>query len=95
MNLIKLLLGGAAVAAIAASFRDFRGGGWLSPALPGAATAVTDEEPVLGYDGMDQETVIDWLGDADLDPDTLSRILAYEKANRNREPVIAAVEDML
>ena len=94
MNLIKLIVGGAAVAAIVAAFRDFENGGWLEPALP-RGTASTTEEPILGYDGMNQETVIDWLGDADLDRVTLTRIRSYERANRNREPVLAAVEDLL
>lgn len=95
MNLIKLLVGGAAVAAILAAFRDFETGGWLEPALPRGAVDDLETEPILGYDGMDQETVIDWLGDADLDRSTLTRIRAYERANRNREPVLAAVDDML
>lgn len=95
MNLIKLLLGGMAIAAIAAAFRDFQTGGWLSPALPGGAGYDTYEEPILGYDGMDQETAIDWLSDADLDRTLLERIRAYEQANRNRAPIIAAIEDML
>jgi hypothetical protein len=95
MTLMKMLVGGAAVAAILASFRDFRNGGWLAPALPRALTADQVREPVLGYDGMDQETLIDWLTEADLDRETLSRIVAYEAARRNREPVLAAVGDLL
>lgn len=95
MNLIKLLLGGMAIAAIAAAFRDFQTGGWLGPALPRGPEVDTYEEPVLGYDGMDQETAIDWLGDARLDRTTLQRIRAYEQANRNRAPVVAALEDMI
>lgn len=95
MNLLKLLVGGAAVAAIAASFRDFRNGGWLSPALPPAPPTDMEVEPVLGYDGMDQETLIDWLTDADLDRDTLARVRAYERVHRNREPVLAATEDLM
>lgn len=95
MNLIKLIVGGAAVAAIAAAFRDFENRGWLTPALPRPAGYDLNEEPILGYDGMDQETLIDWLGDADLDRATLTRMRAYERANRNREPVLSAVEDML
>lgn len=94
MNLIKMLVGGAAVAAIVAAFRDFENRAWLEPALP-RSPGDTITEPILGYDGMDQETVIDWLGDADLDRATLTRIRSYERANRNREPVLAAVEDLL
>lgn len=95
MYLIKLLVGGAAVAAIAAAFRDFRNGVWLSPAVPSAPPPDLEVEPVLGYDGMDQETLIDWLTDADLDRETLARVRAYERMHRNREPVLAAAEDMM
>lgn len=97
MNGLKLMMAGAAIGAIALSFRDFRNGGWLAPALPGRAPVDldTETEPVLGYDGMDQETLIDWLAEANLDPATLSRIRNYEQANRNREPVLAATEDLM
>lgn len=97
MNALKLMVAGAAVGAIALSFRDFRNGGWLAPALPGGSgiDVDTETEPVLGYDGMDQETLIDWLAEADLDAETLSRIRNYEQANRNREPVLAATEDLM
>jgi len=50
---------------------------------------------VLGYDGMDRDTLLDWLRDADLDRSTLLRIQAYEGANLGREPVLDAIEDML
>lgn len=53
------------------------------------------EEPVLGYDGMDRDTLIDWLSDADLDREALLRVRDYEAANRGREPVLEAVATLL
>jgi hypothetical protein len=92
MRLLKLLVGIVAAGAVVAAFRDLRGGGWLRPALPGA---VEEEEPVLGYDGMDRDTLIDWLGDAALDAETLGRIRRYETAHQNREGVLASIDDLL
>jgi hypothetical protein len=107
MNVLKVGLGVAAVAAIALAFRDFEGGGWLQPALPGGQWDEGDllleededdgggEEPVLGYDGMDRDTLIAWLDDADLDEATLLRIRRYEEANQSRESVLDQVDDLL
>lgn len=53
------------------------------------------EEPVLGYDGMDLQTVIPWLESAELDPETLQRIRSYEQRNRARESVLNTIEDLL
>jgi hypothetical protein len=99
-RLLKVLLGAAAVGVVAVAFRDSARGRWLRPALPGddedGDLLIADgEEPVLGYDGMDRDTLLDWLGDADLDRDTLLRIRAYETANLDREPVMDAVDDLL
>jgi hypothetical protein len=101
-RLLKVLLGVAAVGVVAVAFRDSARGRWLRPALPGGdddgdgGLLIADgEEPVLGYDGMDRDTLLDWLGDADLDRDTLLRIRAYESANLAREPVLDAVDDLL
>jgi hypothetical protein len=92
MRLLKLLVGVIAAGAVVAAFRDLRGGGWLRPALPGEPG---EEEPVLGYDGMDRDTLIDWLGDAALDAETLGRIRRYETAHQNRESVLASIDDLL
>lgn len=54
-----------------------------------------DEEPVLGYDGMDRDSLVDWLRDASLDEETLLHIERYERAKQNREPVLDAVGDLL
>lgn len=96
MNLLKLLAGGAAIGIILIAFRDFENDGWLPLALPGTRETDTgDAEPILGYDGMDQETVIDWIRDADLDQATLLRIRSYEMGHRTREPVITAVDELV
>src|SRR5688500_8864339 len=101
-RLLKVLLGAAAVGVVAVAFRDSARGRWLRPALPGrdeeydGGRMIADgEEPVLGYDGMDRDTLLDWLSDADLDRDTLLRIRAYESVNLGREPVLDAVDDLL
>jgi hypothetical protein len=103
MRVLKVLLGVAAVGAIALAFRDFRNERWLQPPLPGGGDGDRDlldddqemEEPVLGYDGMDRDTLVDWLDDADLDEDTLLRIRRYEEATESREPVLDKVDDLL
>jgi hypothetical protein len=54
-----------------------------------------DEEPVLGYDGMDRDSLVEWLRDASLDEETLLHIERYERSKANREPVLDAVGDLL
>lgn len=107
MSYLKVLLGAAAAGTIVLAFRDFEGGGWLQPALPGASPGyddelleedddeALDEEPVLGYDGMDRDTLVAWLDDADLDESTLLAIRRYEVDHENREPVLDRVDDLL
>jgi hypothetical protein len=107
MNFLKVLLGAAAAGTIVLAFRDFEGGGWLPPAIPGGGWGEGDllleedddetieEEPVLGYDGMDRDTLIAWLEDADLDEATLLRIRRYETGNQDREPVLDRIDDLL
>ncbi len=98
MNLLRLLLGGAAVATILVAFRDFQNDTWLpaggrgGPSIP---EGVEDEEPILGYDGMDRDTLIQWIRDARLDEDTLIRIHEYEAAHQARERVLQAVAELL
>ena len=99
-QILKLLVGVAAVGVVVAAFRDSGRQRWLRPALPGGgededSDLLGGQEPVLGYDGMDRDTLLDWLRDADLDHSTLLRIQAYESANLARGPVLDAVEDML
>jgi hypothetical protein len=95
MNALKWLLAGLAVGVILVAFRDFENETWLIPVRADDGVGAADEEPVLGYDGMDEDTLIDWLGDADLDPATLRRIRAYEAATRGRGTVIEAVDELL
>jgi hypothetical protein len=100
MSAWKALLAGAVVGIILIAFRDSESGGWLKPAgLADRLAAPDDEdleqEPVLGYDGMDQETLIDWLDDSDLDPETLMRTRWYEQRHLAREPVLDALDARL
>jgi hypothetical protein len=105
MNYLKVLLGAAAVGTIAMAFRDFEQGEWLQPALPGGGWDEAEllleedeeeaEEPVLGYDGMDRDTLIAWLDDAGLDEATLLRVRRYEMAMEAREPVLDKIDDLL
>lgn len=92
--MLKWIVAGTAAGMILASFRDFENGRWITPgqSLPGE---VDETEPVLGYDGMDQETIIDWLARADLDRASLRRMQMYEQAHRDRGPVVAAIGDLL
>jgi len=53
------------------------------------------EEPILGYDGMDQETILEWVEEAGLDEESVERILEYEEATRRRQPVLDALHDLL
>lgn len=98
MNLLKLLIGGAALGTILVAFRDFENRRWLLPGQavrPATESELETEEPVLGYDGMDRDTLTDWLGSADLDRDTLRRVQRYERANLARGPVLGTIEDLL
>lgn len=105
MNLLKGLLGAAAVGTIVLAFRDGDRGAWLRPALPESAGGDGDllvedgrfdgEEPVLGYDGMDRDTLMDWLRDADLDTDTLRQVRLYEATHLNRGVVLDTVDELI
>jgi hypothetical protein len=106
MNYLKLVLGAAAAGTIMLAFRDFDNGGWLQPALPGGGLGgdgvmleeddeEQPEEPVLGYDGMDRDTLLEWLDDADLDEATLLRMRRYESAGEDREAVVDKIDDLL
>jgi hypothetical protein len=52
-------------------------------------------EPVLGYDGMDLQTVVPWLESANLDRGTLLRIRAYETRNQARDAVLDTLDSLL
>lgn len=95
MKTIKWLLAGVLVGIIAVAFRDMDRGEWLRPTLPRRHEPVGPEEPVLGYDGMEQETVLDWLTEANLDEETLEHVYRYEEQNLAREPVLDLLREML
>jgi hypothetical protein len=98
MRALRLLAGLAVVGAAVVALREVAARGGLPRPGKGGADAALEpggEEPVLGYDGMDRDSLIDWLSDADLDRETLLRVRAYEEANRNREPVLEAVATLL
>jgi hypothetical protein len=102
MRLLKLLAVTAAVTTIMLAFRDRESGAWILPELGlGDDEREADDvetggaEPVLGYDGMDVETLLDWLEDADLDEETLLEIEAYERGHRNRGAVLEALGAMI
>jgi hypothetical protein len=95
MRTVHWVLAGVVAGVIAVAFRDFERGEWLSPAYPGATPAPDEEEPILGYDGMDQESFLHWLEEAELDASTIERIIRYEEAHLGREPVLDALGELL
>ena len=96
MNLLKALVAAAAVGVIVVAFRDPETGGWLPLGGTGATRDDSDTpEPFLGYDGMDRDTLIDFLGSAELDRGMLLRVQAYEMAHQGRGVVLDAVADLL
>jgi hypothetical protein len=95
MDLLKFLTVGAVAGVVVAAFRDTETGGWLPLGGYAGAAEIDETEPVLGYDGMDRDTLIDWLAAADLDRETLRDIRGYENAHHARRPVLNALEDLL
>jgi hypothetical protein len=98
MNYLKALAAAAAVTVIVIAFRDQDRRRWLAPVMAGGGSAPGDDldaEPVLGYDGMDVDTLRDWLDDADLDRGTLLRMREYEESHLAREGVLVAIDDRL
>lgn len=97
MNLLKIIAAAAATTVIVAAFRDFEREEWLVPERQGRGRSTTpdEEEPILGYDGMDQDMLADWIRTADLDEGTLRDIRAYESAHRDRGAVLSVVEELL
>lgn len=95
MNLLKTLLAAAAMATIVLTFRDWERGEWLFPGGPEEMDEDEETEPVLGYDGMDRDTLITWLREARLDNDVLERVQRYERRNERRAVVLETVEELL
>jgi hypothetical protein len=95
MKTLQWLLLGAVAGVVIAAFRDFDRGEWLPVGGGHADDGPDDEEPILGYDGMDQETLLDWLDDAHPDPATARKIYDYEVGHLRREPVLEALADFV
>lgn len=94
MRILQVLIGGLVGGGLAALFWAWQTGRLAvdeAPPLPSPG----GPEPVLGYDGMDRDTLIDWLERADLETDTLERVRSYEQANRNRGMVLQAIDELL
>jgi len=64
-------------------------------ARPPLGEAAANVEPVLGYDGMDLQTLVPWLESANLDRATLRRIRDYESRHQARQTVLQTVDDLL
>jgi|GEM_PF-1032165 len=98
MNLLKLLVAGAAVGIIVTTFRD-QSGEWIVPGrdmLPGPDAPLRGgQEPVLGYDGMNEETLQEWISGAGSDRNSILQMIRYESANRGRQSVLATLVDQL
>lgn len=96
MNLLKALVAAAAVGVIVVAFQDTETGGWLPlGGTEGDRMDADSPEPILGYDGMDRDTLIDFFGAAELDRATLLRIQAYEMGNQGRGVVLDSIADLL
>jgi hypothetical protein len=95
MKTLQWILAGIVIGVVAVAFRDFEQRRWLRPTLPTRTAPPNGREPVLGYDGMDQESLLEWLPEANLDSEVLNDMIRYEEANLDREPVLEALEEML
>lgn len=93
MKTIQWIMAGLAVGLSAGATGELIRNRRLASALSGPQP--DGPEPILGYDGMDQETCLEWLRDADLDPTIVHRVILYENANRRREPIITALQELL
>lgn len=95
MRILKLILSGAAAAVVVLAFRDFRRREWIAPGGRPEPFFPEDEEPILGYDGMDRDTLVQWLRDAELDRETLFRIHEYEATHQRRERVLEEIGGLM
>jgi hypothetical protein len=97
MNYFKLLAAGTAAGIIMTAFRNDQGE-WIVPGRglsdPGIADD-SEQEPVLGYDGLDDEALQHWLDTTDTDRAQLLRMIRYEAGHRGRQPVLSALVDQL
>jgi hypothetical protein len=98
MNRLKWFAGGLLLGLVLSGLRDQDRGDWVSAGRMGEdrdSDVDLEEEPVLGYDGMDQETILDWIDGATLDDETIERMIRYESGNRRRGPVLDVLHDLL
>ena len=95
MRLLKMLLAGAAVGVIVIAFRDFDQGRWIAPPLGPGGEDQDEAEPILGYDGMDVDAILDWFDQTGPDRATLVRMRDYETHHLAREAVIEAIGERL
>ena len=95
MRLLKMLLAGAAVGVIVIAFRDFDQGRWIAPPLGVGGEDQDEAEPILGYDGMDVDAILDWFDQTGPDQATLLRMRDYEAQHLAREAVIGAIGERL
>jgi hypothetical protein len=98
MKTLKLLVAGAAIGVILLAFRDDERGGWLAPVLPWGGSGKGGElekEPILGYDSLDVDALLEWLEEARPDGDTLRRMREYESRHLAREAVLDELGDRL
>ena len=95
MNLLKLLVAGAAIGVIVIAFRDFDQGRWIAPPLGAGGEDQDEAEPILGYDGMDVDAILDWFDQTGPDRATLVRMRDYETHHLAREAVIEAIGERL
>ena len=95
MRLLRWIAAGVLLGVIVSRLRRFVADGRLEGTETTATIEPGGPEPVLGYDGMDQETLLEWLDDAALDDPTIREVIRYEAAHLQREPVLAALEELL
>lgn len=90
---LKVIAGGAVGGLIAGGLQRVLGRRRAEDDAP--VDLLSDAEPVLGYDGMDLQTVVPWLESANLDRATLRRIRAYEERRQRRETVLQTIDALL
>jgi len=98
MNRLIWFAGGLLIGLVLSTLRDQDRGDWARAGQTSEGMDGDDgieEEPVLGYDGMDQETLLDWIEGATLDDETIERMIRYESGNRRRAPVLDVLHDLL
>jgi len=94
MKTLRWIVAGLVLGLIGSALRNVMRGDTGATPPQRRAIEPNGPEPVLGYDGMDQETLLEWLPAAGLDFETLDEIIQYEEANLQREVVLELLEEM-